>query len=59
MCPCQDSYKLSRLKDILSHQIRWYEENKYDKDYVYDESWRKMLELPRGAFDDILEILSS
>ncbi len=58
MCPCKDSDTLQRLKGILYRQIRWYKENQFDDGMTYDESWSKFLECDRGAFQEMLRLLS-
>lgn len=58
MCPCKDSHAFHVLKLMLSRQIRWYKDNRHDEGLVYDESWGQFMDLPRGAFVEILELLS-
>jgi len=57
-CPCINSELLYKVKAILCRQIRWYEDNKHDESYVYDESWTKWMDLSRDECAEILRLLS-
>ena len=50
--------KVLELKMIFKDALKWYEQNKLDKDLIYDESYHQFNNLDRGDCEDILKILS-
>lgn len=52
-----DSEKVKLLIKVLVKPLAWYQENKEDEDYCYDQAYAQIQELDRADFLQILKIL--
>jgi len=57
-CPCEDARRFNHLVRLFRDPLKWYENNKTDKDLVYDECFIEFTLLSRGHYQEILKVLS-
>lgn len=49
---------LDKIKDIFAPQLDWYNTNKADEDYIYDEAWQEFSDVSRGDWLRFLQIMN-